>query len=54
MPQPLCPFHAGTLRLLKRRHPHMTRADRRAFARSFSDQCCRYWLARGIPDRWWS
>ena len=50
MKQPLCPFHAGTLRHLRDRHPHMDRDDRRKRAGEFSRQCCAYWLARGVPE----
>lgn len=49
----LCHYHAGTLRNLKRRFPHMTRDERIAYAESFATSCCTYWLGRGIPAGWW-
>lgn len=51
--KPLCPFHAGTLRRLRTRHPHMDRATRKTFADAFAKSCCTYWLKRGVPTGWW-
>ena len=46
----LCPFCRPVIRSFVARNPH---ADVKRLVRDRMDGCCRYWLARGIPNGWW-
>lgn len=49
-PLTLCTYCAGCVRSFAATHPH---ADIPAMRRARWNGCCRYWLARGVPDGWW-
>jgi hypothetical protein len=47
----LCDYCNGKLRTFAAKNPHANNGRMRG---DLYRGCCRYWLARGIPDGWWT